>query len=494
MRAPLPHPFVRLSARARRGALLALAPLAFGMMFVLSSLDASLRTPASPNGIVSFEFAGDRASAGRMLEAWGSQGRRAAGRSLRLDFVFLAAYAPGLALLCAAVADRARAARSRLAAPGAVLAWGQLAAGGLDALENLALLRVLGGSSQDGWPALAAACAWPKFALVIAGLLYLATSAVLRLRGAASRLSAARVRECLLAALHWPALGCALLLGLAISGVLAIPWFGGSPESPPRIPLIPELEERAPAPAPEPRAATTEPREAAPPEQPLLISTLVPAEAPVYHPDPDLAGDSLGNQRSAPVIRAGVASSLPEIRALGPEHVGATTSAAPTLYWFLSGASSVPVEITLTSEGAAERLLDLRLEPPVGAGLHALRLERRGAGLDPGATHRWFVALVPDPANRDADLVSSAAVRRAAADDALTEQLAAAAPAERAHVLAAAGYWYDAFDTLTRWIQTEPAAERLREHRAALLEQVGLAGVAGLLSAPVAPSKPVADP
>jgi len=174
---------VRFSARARRGGLLALAPLAFAMMFVLSSLDANLRTPASPHGIVSFEFAGDRASADRMLEAWGSQGRRAAARSLRLDFVFLAAYAPGLALLCAAVADRARAVRSGWAAPGALLAWGQLAAGGLDALENLALLRVLGGSSDDAWPALAAACAWPKFALVAAGLVYLATSAFLRLRG-----------------------------------------------------------------------------------------------------------------------------------------------------------------------------------------------------------------------------------------------------------------------------------------------------------------------
>jgi len=182
MLAALPHPFVRLPARARRGGLLALAPLAFAMMFVLSSLDAKLRTPASPNGIVSFELAGDRASAGRMLEAWGGQGRRAAARSLRLDFVFLAAYAPGLGLLCAAASDRAHAARSRWAAPGALLAWGQLAAGGLDAIENLALLRVLGGSPNETWPALAAACAWPKFALVAAGLLYLAAYGALRLR------------------------------------------------------------------------------------------------------------------------------------------------------------------------------------------------------------------------------------------------------------------------------------------------------------------------
>jgi hypothetical protein len=219
----------------------------------------------------------------------------------------------------------------------------------------------------------------------------------------------------------------------------------------------------------------------------------VPAEPPVYRPSAELAGGSLESRRSAPVIRAGAGSGLPEIRALGPEHVGATTRAAPTLYWFLSGASPVPVEITLTAENAAEPLLELRLEPPVAAGLHALRLDRRGARLEPGGTYRWFVALVPDAANRDADLVSAAAVRRAVAAGALDEHLANAPAAERAHVLAAAGYWYDAFDTLTGWIQSEPGSERLREHRAALLEQVGLSGVAGLLSAPADASEPAAD-
>jgi hypothetical protein len=183
MRAPLSHPFPRVPARTRRAALLVLAPLAIAMLLVLSRLDADLRTPASPSGIVSFELAGDRDTAGRMLEAWGGAGRRAATLSLRLDFLFLAAYAPGLALLCAAAADRARAARSPLAAPAALLAWGQLAAGGLDAIENLALLRVLDGSSAAVWPALAAACAWPKFGLVGAGIGCLALFVVSQLRG-----------------------------------------------------------------------------------------------------------------------------------------------------------------------------------------------------------------------------------------------------------------------------------------------------------------------
>jgi hypothetical protein len=338
----------------------------------------------------------------------------------------------------------------------------------------------------------------------------------------------------LFAGLSRPTFAISLLLGLLVAGVLAIPWFGGGPASTPQIPPVAQVEEPAPEPAPEtaeepePQIAplaeeseteiaqqeasppapeaepaspeppvespeSSEPSQPAPAEPPVQIAALVPAEAPVYRPDAELAGGSLESRRSTPVIRAGVASGLPEIRALGPEHVGATTSAAPTLYWFLSSASPVPVEITLTAEDAAEPLLDLRLEPPVGAGLHTLRLDRRGVPLEPGGTYRWFVALLPDPANRDADLVSGAAVRRAVAAGALTEALAAAGPAERAHVLAAAGYWYDAFDTLTRWIQTDPGSERLREHRAALLEQVGLAGVAGLLSAPAATSKPTAD-
>ena len=172
MRAPLLHPFVRLPARARRSGILVLAALSLTLMLVLSSLDASLHTPFSPHGIVSFELARDRETAARILEAWGSEGRARAALSLRLDFLFLAVYAPGLALLCAAAADRERAAGSRLAATGAALAWGQLAAGGFDAIENLALLRVLGASPPGPWPALAAACAWPKFALVAAGLLY----------------------------------------------------------------------------------------------------------------------------------------------------------------------------------------------------------------------------------------------------------------------------------------------------------------------------------
>jgi len=55
---------------------------------------------------------------------------------------------------------------------GVFLAWAQFIAAILDAVENYALIRVLLGSSQNLWPALARFCAGPKFFIVTAGLLY----------------------------------------------------------------------------------------------------------------------------------------------------------------------------------------------------------------------------------------------------------------------------------------------------------------------------------
>ena len=86
MGAPLPHPFATIPARARRASLLVFAGTSVALLLALASLDASLRTPASPNGIVSFELAGDRETADRILTAWGAAGRARAARSLHLDF------------------------------------------------------------------------------------------------------------------------------------------------------------------------------------------------------------------------------------------------------------------------------------------------------------------------------------------------------------------------------------------------------------------------
>lgn len=248
-------------------------------------------------------------------------------------------------------------------------------------------------------------------------------------------------------------------------------------ETPPQVappetrpaPLPGETQEAPPAPvSPGPTAP------AAREEAPILIAALLPTDLPHYVPDAALAGGSLESVRISPIVR-GETRPLPSLQILAPAHVAATAEAAPDVYWHLSADSDVPVEITVVSAAddpapVAERWLD----PPVAAGLHRFSLADQGVALAAGATYQVYVALVPDPDGRESDAVAGAALRYAPPAGAVRARLDAAPPAERAHALAGAGYWLDAFDTYTGWIEAEPGAPALRAQRAALLEQVGL--------------------
>ncbi len=239
---------------------------------------------------------------------------------------------------------------------------------------------------------------------------------------------------------------------------------------------------------PEPTAPERSEPPPAPPESvPLRIAALLPSELPRYVPDAALAGGSLEEVRVEPIVRGGVAGALPVLRALAPPHVGATAAPAPVLYWHLSAASPVPIEIAIFSEDdEAVSLLDLRLEPPVAAGLHVFRFSEHALRMAPGVTWHWSVALVPDRDKREEDVLAGAAVRHTPLGAELRSELDAAPRAERAHRLAAAGYWFDAFTTLSAWSEAEPLAANLRAQRAALLEQVALGELAAELGgAPV---------
>lgn len=237
--------------------------------------------------------------------------------------------------------------------------------------------------------------------------------------------------------------------------------------------VTPAPEQSDPAPvAPEPAL------------EPVQIAALLPAELPRYVPDAELAGGSLEVVRVEPVVRAGSAG-LPRLRALAPPHTGASADPAPELYWHLSAPSPVPVEIAIFSaDDEAVPLLDLWLEPPVAAGLHEFRFSDHALRMTPGVTWYWFVALVPDREKREDDVLAGAAVRHVPLSAELASALAAAPRAERAHRLAAAGYWFDAFATFSAWSDAEPQAANLRAQRAALLEQVELGDLAAQLFRP----------
>lgn len=151
--------------------------VAFGI--VLLALDERMRDAGGP-GIVGFELAGTGERAHEILADWGDSGRDAARLSLWLDFPYLLAYGAFWALAVTATRDAFRVRGSlRLARPGALVAF-PLGAAAFDAVEDVALLLVLGERGGSALPALATACASAKFLLIAIAVLYVIAGLVAR--------------------------------------------------------------------------------------------------------------------------------------------------------------------------------------------------------------------------------------------------------------------------------------------------------------------------
>ncbi|MBN2388498.1 MAG: hypothetical protein JXB85_15885 [Anaerolineales bacterium] len=137
---------------------------------VFQALNAPLRTPAAPAGIVTFELARTPANAQAILDSWSHCSTwTLAAFGLGFDYLFMPSYAVTLALGVLVAAGRHPGWFARL---GAWMGWAAFAAAILDALENLALFQIMLLSGAEVWPGMAFWCATIKFALLLAGILY----------------------------------------------------------------------------------------------------------------------------------------------------------------------------------------------------------------------------------------------------------------------------------------------------------------------------------
>ena len=136
-----------------------------GYTSVMLALERQMRRSGGP-GIIAFELAGNASRAQRIMSAWGDDGRRAARRSLQLDFGYMATYGALTALLVDS-------ARRRLGHPAAVC-LGVIPAVGGDAVEGVALLNILDGNNIDSNARRARGAAIVKFAVLVGALLYTA--------------------------------------------------------------------------------------------------------------------------------------------------------------------------------------------------------------------------------------------------------------------------------------------------------------------------------
>ena len=128
--------------------------------------------------MMAFELTGSVAKANQILLEW-SQATSLGFRQLRdelrkailYDFAFIPLYASAIGLACLAVVAAARGVGwlSRL---GRFLASLPLVAAVLDVAENLALWRMTSERVVRPWPLVASLCAWPKIAIIAAGILF----------------------------------------------------------------------------------------------------------------------------------------------------------------------------------------------------------------------------------------------------------------------------------------------------------------------------------
>jgi hypothetical protein len=166
------HPLQSLTLSQRRKTFWSLLGTTLLLLVILNMVSAPLNTAAAPYGIISFEFARTQSAAQAMLASWDAAAQLHAAFSLGLDYLYMPLYATAIGLASILAAGVLRDKKMPLAGAGAWLAWALWLAAGFDALENVALLQVLFGSTAALYPALAFWCAAFKFTIIFIGLVY----------------------------------------------------------------------------------------------------------------------------------------------------------------------------------------------------------------------------------------------------------------------------------------------------------------------------------
>ena len=166
--------------------------------------------------------------------------------------------------------------------------------------------------------------------------------------------------------------------------------------------------------------------------------------------------------------------------ALVPNHIALTTQAQPSLFWFQSKPAKAKFELTVVEPKKPKPLLSLTAQEADKPGIHRVKLAKYKVELQPEVAYEWSVAIVPDAENRSKDVIAKGVIKRINLPGDLATRIEKADNVERAAAYAEAGFWYDAFESLSNAIEAHPDDASLRAQRASLLQQVGLSQAAAL--------------
>jgi hypothetical protein len=171
---------------------------------------------------------------------------------------------------------------------------------------------------------------------------------------------------------------------------------------------------------------------------------------------------------------------LPLLTLIMPEDGARTASPQPTLYWYLSAQntqSSTPEstanldkkdiflgQLSITTWEDTKPVTILQTDLKMHSGLSKFKLPI-AASLKPSQTYRWQITLP------DQKVTASGWIVYTPPEDALQKSLARALTIrDRAKIYAQFGYWFDAIDGYTRWLNFKPEDLKARGARNEVLK------------------------
>lgn len=146
------------------------------MMFVMMSTGKTLKTKATPLGIINLELAWNSSRADHVISAWSvpAPGNidniKVAIQNTWLDFIFLFFYSLFLFYLCLSISESSK---GIIKVTGKLMAMAALNAGMLDIFENAGMLFTLNNFSSNGIALFTAVCSALKWFLVLCSVLYI---------------------------------------------------------------------------------------------------------------------------------------------------------------------------------------------------------------------------------------------------------------------------------------------------------------------------------
>ena len=168
----------------------------------------------------------------------------------------------------------------------------------------------------------------------------------------------------------------------------------------------------------------------------------------------------------------------PVIEAIVPDHVGLTVKKTPVLNWFISKPTTYQVIFTLNDTGLTKPIFEGPIPTPVRAGIQSIDLKDMDLALEPDVQYRWFVSVITDAKSPSKYIVAGGMIERCEFNECLIHEPVLTCDLQSVGKNATRGFWYDAMACLCQLIDLNPSDQILRRHRAGLLNQIGLHGVA----------------